>query len=497
MDRHRRGAARRAPRRPRWTGGARSTAGRRPGTPGQRPAGRGRGAEPRPRRRLLHRARRPRSARRWRRADADADRQPREPARAAVRRRPRGGDRARPGRRRRPDGHHLRPGLAFEPAVRAISEAHADIWRTVGTHPHEAKEDPELGGRDPGRAGRPSARASASARPGLDFHYDLSPRDVQARVFRAHIAAARADRPAAGGPHPRGRRRRWPRSWRTSTRPGPFKLLMHCYTSGPELLARAAALGAWFSVSGIATFKSAEDVRERGARHAGRPDHRRDRLPLPGADPASRPAQRAGLRRPGAGQAGRDPRLEPRPRPRRAPRPPSSTCSTGYRAPDDRDAGSHHPGLRLLRRRAARRRRLGRLRSGRPAQPPHPLLADGAPAVGARGRSAGPRCVVDTSPEFRLQTADAGARRLDALLLTHDHADQSHGIDDIRAFALRQRAAHPLPRGRGRPTQTLLRALRLHLPRREGLSGHLPTSSPSRRTARPGRSRGRRARSRS
>jgi phosphoribosyl 1,2-cyclic phosphate phosphodiesterase len=48
--------------------------------------------------------------------------------------------------------------------------------------------------------------------------------------------------------------------------------------------------------------------------------------------------------------------------------------------------------------------------------------------------------VVDASPEFRLQTAGAGVRRLDGLLLTHDHADQAHGIDDIRAFALRQRA---------------------------------------------------------
>ena len=51
--------------------------------------------------------------------------------------------------------------------------------------------------------------------------------------------------------------------------------------------------------------------------------------------------------------------------------------------------------------------------------------------------------VVDASPEFRLQTAAARVKRLDALLLTHDHADQSHGIDDIRAFALVQRRRIP------------------------------------------------------
>ncbi|HWE99063.1 MAG TPA: MBL fold metallo-hydrolase [Caulobacteraceae bacterium] len=51
--------------------------------------------------------------------------------------------------------------------------------------------------------------------------------------------------------------------------------------------------------------------------------------------------------------------------------------------------------------------------------------------------------IVDASPEFRLQTARGGATRLDALLLTHDHADQCHGIDDIRAFAIRQRALIP------------------------------------------------------
>jgi phosphoribosyl 1,2-cyclic phosphate phosphodiesterase len=43
--------------------------------------------------------------------------------------------------------------------------------------------------------------------------------------------------------------------------------------------------------------------------------------------------------------------------------------------------------------------------------------------------------VVDTSPEFRLQAVAAGIKRVDAALFTHDHADQCHGIDDLRVFA--------------------------------------------------------------
>jgi TatD DNase family protein len=145
------------------------------------------------------------------------------------------------------------------PACRAVAEA-PDIWCTVGTHPHEAKENPDLSAGDlVALAADP--RVVGIGECGLDFHYDLSPRDIQATVFRAHVAAARQ----TGLPlvvHTREADEVMGRILEEEYAAGPFRLLMHCYTSGADLARRAAALGAWFSVSGIATFKAAEDVRE-------------------------------------------------------------------------------------------------------------------------------------------------------------------------------------------------------------------------------------------
>ena len=145
-------------------------------------------------------------------------------------------------------------------ATHALAMNNADIWCTVGVHPHEAKDYADLTvDRLVELADRP--RVIGIGECGLDFHYDLSPRDEQAAVFRQHIDAARR----TGLPlvvHTREADDMMAAILREEHAKGPFKLLMHCYTSGLELAETAAELGARFSVSGIATFKAAEDVRE-------------------------------------------------------------------------------------------------------------------------------------------------------------------------------------------------------------------------------------------
>jgi TatD DNase family protein len=142
------------------------------------------------------------------------------------------------------------------PGVRAIAEAHDEVWCSVGAHPHEAKDHAALAPEDLiALVAHPKVVGIGET--GLDFHYDLSPRDVQERVFRSHIAAARA----TGLPlviHAREADREVARIL-DEERPPPG--VMHCFSSGRALAEAALALGFYISISGIVTFRNAEDLR--------------------------------------------------------------------------------------------------------------------------------------------------------------------------------------------------------------------------------------------
>ena len=145
------------------------------------------------------------------------------------------------------------------PKVKAIADANADIWCSVGTHPHHAKDFTDTTAEDLiARAADPKVVAIGET--GMDLHYGYSPQDQQESSFCTHIAAARE----TGLPvivHTREADDLTANILEQETKAGEFPILLHCYTGGPDLCQRGLALGAFVSVSGILSFKSAKDVR--------------------------------------------------------------------------------------------------------------------------------------------------------------------------------------------------------------------------------------------
>lgn len=145
------------------------------------------------------------------------------------------------------------------PQVIAIAEAHDDIYASVGAHPHYAKDHLDLTSARLIELGA-HPKIAGIGETGLDQHYGFSPFEDQVRVFRAHAKAARV----LGKPliiHTREADEAMASLLEEEAGKGPLSILMHCYTSGIELARRALELGAYFSFSGILTFKNAEDVR--------------------------------------------------------------------------------------------------------------------------------------------------------------------------------------------------------------------------------------------
>jgi TatD DNase family protein len=140
----------------------------------------------------------------------------------------------------------------------------ADVWATVGIHPHEADEHPHVDtAKLVERAAHP--RVVGIGETGLDYYYDHSDRERQQKSFRSHIAACRE----TGLPlivHTREAEEDTLAIMRDEMGKGAYSGVIHCFTASGAFADAAMDLGFYISISGIVTFKSAKDLQETAAR---------------------------------------------------------------------------------------------------------------------------------------------------------------------------------------------------------------------------------------
>ena len=147
--------------------------------------------------------------------------------------------------------------------VRSISETHDNIYCSVGIHPHNAEEEPITSAAELIEMAQ-HPKVIGIGETGLDYFYDYSPRDKQKAAFIEHIKAARE----TGLPliiHSRDADEDMGQILTDEMGKGAFPALMHCFSSSPELGRTAIKLGLTISLSGIITFKKADEVRELAA----------------------------------------------------------------------------------------------------------------------------------------------------------------------------------------------------------------------------------------
>ena len=144
--------------------------------------------------------------------------------------------------------------------VVSVAERHADVWASVGVHPHEADAHPDLGAAALVE-GADHPRVIAIGECGLDYYYDKSDRRAQRERFEAHIEAARQ----TGLPlvvHTRDAEDDTAEILGMAVREGGVTGVLHCFTGSAELARKGLDLGFYVSLSGIVTFKNASDLQE-------------------------------------------------------------------------------------------------------------------------------------------------------------------------------------------------------------------------------------------
>jgi TatD DNase family protein len=142
--------------------------------------------------------------------------------------------------------------------VIATAEREADVWASVGIHPHEADGHADLGeGALLAAAANPKVIAIGET--GLDYYYDHSDRATQQALFRRHISVSRQ----TGLPiiiHTRDAEDDTFAILADEMEQGAFPALIHCFTASADFARKVLDLGLTISLSGIVTFKNAKDL---------------------------------------------------------------------------------------------------------------------------------------------------------------------------------------------------------------------------------------------
>lgn len=144
--------------------------------------------------------------------------------------------------------------------VIATAEREADVWASVGIHPHEADAHADLG-EAALLAAAEHPRVIAIGETGLDYYYDHSDRAAQQALFRRHIAVSRA----TGLPiiiHTRDAEDDTAAILRDEMEQGAFPALIHCFTASANFAQIVLDLDLTISLSGIVTFKNAKNLQE-------------------------------------------------------------------------------------------------------------------------------------------------------------------------------------------------------------------------------------------
>ncbi len=139
-----------------------------------------------------------------------------------------------------------------------IADTYPHIYASIGVHPHEADKENNLTLEKLIEYSSHS-KVIALGETGLDFYYENSPKEAQIQAFAVHIEAAKQTKlPLIV--HTREAEQETCRQ--LEEQKGEISGVIHCFTGTKELADRALALGFYISVSGIVTFKNAQNLRD-------------------------------------------------------------------------------------------------------------------------------------------------------------------------------------------------------------------------------------------